>query len=324
MYEEFFKQTTEYIKQLVSDEYEVFASENIKNNGVVLHGISIRNKNERLSPVFYLDGYVGIEPKAAAQQIVQKYREVKEQEVPFNIDMLTDFNQVKDMICYKVINKDANEELLQDVPYDEIAGDLCAIYYLDIGNDASITIRTGMLDLWGISADKLYDYADVNTQRLHPATFRSMAETMIDIMSGGNLMEMKMQFGKMNLSDDEFKREIVKELDKDNPIPIYVLQGDGAFGASVLLYDNVMSEVREHFNGNYFILPSSISELLVVKDDGVIDVRTLQEMVLEVNEIEVSETERLSDTVYYCNEKGIIAVDDNFVQARTSREVDVR
>lgn len=145
MNDEFIKQTTEYIKQFVSDEYEVMNSTTQKNNGVVLHGVSIRNKNERLSPVFYLDGYEGMEPEVAAQQIIERYREVKQKEIPFDVDTITDFSKVKEMICYKLVNLEANKDMLMDMPYDEVAGDIGLIYYLDLGNDATITIKEGKL-----------------------------------------------------------------------------------------------------------------------------------------------------------------------------------
>ena len=95
----------EFLKQFMSDDYEIVNGTARKDNGVVLHSVSIKNNREKISPVFYLDGYQGIEPEVAAQQIVEKYREV-------------------------------------------ISGDLEVVYYLDIGNDTTITIRDGMLEFW--------------------------------------------------------------------------------------------------------------------------------------------------------------------------------
>lgn len=324
MNDEFIKQTTDYIKQFVSDEYEVMNSTTQKNNGVVLHGVSIKNKNERLSPVFYLDGYEGMEPEVAAQQIIERYREVKQREIPFDVDTITDFSKVKEMICYKLVNLEANKDMLMDMPYDEVAGDIGLIYYLDLGNDATITIKEGMLDLWGITADELYDYAQVNTQARYPATLRSMAETMVDIMAGGNLQEMKMHFNMFDLSDDEFRKAMAKELDKDNPVKMYVLQGGKVFGASALMYDEVMANVFNEIGGDYYILPSSIHELLVIRADGEISVPELKAMVEEVNRTEVSETERLSDNVFFCNGKEVIVVDDTFIPQRNTGNHDER
>ena len=37
-----------------------------------------------------------MEPELAAQQIVEKYREVKSKEIPFDVDVLMEFDKVKD------------------------------------------------------------------------------------------------------------------------------------------------------------------------------------------------------------------------------------
>lgn len=324
MNEEFVKQTTECIKQFMSDDYEIMNGTVRKNNGVVLHSVSIKNNSEKIAPVFYLDGYQDMEPELAAQQIVEKYREVKSKEIPFDVDVLMEFDKVKDMICYKLVNLEANKEMLEDMPYDEISGDLGVVYYLDLGNDATITIRDGMLDLWNKSVEDLYECAQINTQRKYPASFKSMSETMVEIMANGNIGEMKMNFNMMNLSDDEFKKELAKELDRDNPVKMYVLQGGSVFGASALLYDDVMSDIYNQLGGDYYILPLSIHELLVIKADCDIPFYELKAMVEEVNQTEVSETERLSDNVFYCDGREVVMVDDSFSINRSSNSYEER
>ena len=48
-----------------------------------------------------------------------------------------------------------------------------------------------------------------------------------------------------------------------------------------------------------FILPSSVHEVLLLKDDQAMDVRKLENMVQEINESIVSPEEQLSDRVYH-------------------------
>ena len=56
--------------------------------------------------------------------------------------------------------------------------------------------------------------------------------------------------------------------------------------------------VREKVGGDFFILPSSIHELLVVpKQDGM-ELSDLEAMVKEVNATQVAPEEKLSDHVY--------------------------
>ena len=51
--------------------------------------------------------------------------------------------------------------------------------------------------------------------------------------------------------------------------------------------------------GDYFILPSSIHEVLLLRDDGNMDYRALEAMVREINVTQVAPEERLSDQVYH-------------------------
>ena len=49
----------------------------------------------------------------------------------------------------------------------------------------------------------------------------------------------------------------------------------------------------------FFILPSSVHELVLIADNGQQDIQQLQEMVIKVNRSMLSLEERLSDQVYY-------------------------
>lgn len=51
--------------------------------------------------------------------------------------------------------------------------------------------------------------------------------------------------------------------------------------------------------GDFFVLPSSLHEVLLFRDDGMTDYRGLEEMVRIINETEVQPADRLTDTVYH-------------------------
>ena len=54
--------------------------------------------------------------------------------------------------------------------------------------------------------------------------------------------------------------------------------------------------------GDYFIIPSSIFEVIALRDDGNTDPKMLQQMVREVNETTVSPEEILSSEVYHVDQ----------------------
>jgi hypothetical protein len=81
---------------------------------------------------------------------------------------------------------------------------------------------------------------------------------------------------------------------------MYVLSNDrGINGASTLLYPNVLYDFASSIRMNFYILPSSIHECILVPDTGKLSKAALKEMVKDVNDSHVSADEVLSNEVYY-------------------------
>ena len=60
-----------------------------------------------------------------------------------------------------------------------------------------------------------------------------------------------------------------------------------------------MEMAAEQMGGDFFVLPSSIHEVLLLPDDGNADFHELEAMVQSINEAEVAPADRLSDNVYH-------------------------
>lgn len=70
-------------------------------------------------------------------------------------------------------------------------------------------------------------------------------------------------------------------------------------GAALILCDEVMDKVVEHYKVNVlYILPSSIHEVIIIPDSDFVDVEYLKNMVYETNRSTVAPEDRLSDHVY--------------------------
>ena len=74
-------------------------------------------------------------------------------------------------------------------------------------------------------------------------------------------------------------------------------------GAGVIAYQDFMDQAAERVGGDFFVLPSSINEILLVPDNGDMTADALRDMVKDVNAKEVSPEERLSDNVYHYDSK---------------------
>jgi len=105
----------------LGDNYEVMVQESRKNNNVVLTGITIKEKGSKIAPLVYLgnafESYKeGRSLAAICNDIIRVYMENREP-VEFDEKDITDYERVKDRICYKLINAERNQSLLKEVPH---------------------------------------------------------------------------------------------------------------------------------------------------------------------------------------------------------------
>jgi len=70
-------------------------------------------------------------------------------------------------------------------------------------------------------------------------------------------------------------------------------------GAGVLAYEDFMDKAAERVDGSFFILPSSVHEILIIPDNGQFDLHSLENMVREVNATMVDPVDKLTDNVYH-------------------------
>lgn len=226
-----------------------------KNNGIVLSGISIRSENEKAAATIYVNAYreEGFSEEAAAEAIFQSYRERREESFEINksklLNQLTSFSDMKDFICYKLVNRKANQGLFQDMPHLNVNDDLSVAYYLQLESGATAVITNQMLDVWNITGEEVGNYlwkiAEKNTMKKNPPVFKAL----IDIL----LEEAPQEF-----------REMIKDNISDNMTEIYVLTNENkVYGASTLLYEEgkVLQECMKTVGcQGMYILPSSIHE----------------------------------------------------------------
>ena len=109
---------------------------------------------------------------------------------------------------------------------------------------------------------------------------------------------------KERLGDNQNELDkMEKLLAEQEIISLYVLTNKiGINGAAVILYDNVLKMIAEELESDLIILPSSIHEVIVIKDDGA-DPDILKQIVCEVNLCEVTAVEVLSGNVYRYSRK---------------------
>ena len=81
----------------------------------------------------------------------------------------------------------------------------------------------------------------------------------------------------------------------------------GFSGAGVLMYPGFLDYAAGRLKDRFYILPSSIHELLFIEDKDDVRPEFLKEMVHSINETHVAPEDRLSDCVYhYTGSSGLL------------------
>ena len=261
----------------------------LKNNGIRLDGLVVRFSNKSISPTVYVndyyDRYVGGEDIDDIADHIEWLIKNNSIEDDFNPESLILFENIKDRIVYKLVNYEKNEELLNTVPHKKFL-DLAVVYYIaikeDIFESASILINNAHLELWGKNTEDIDKLAKENSPIILKPELKSMAQTLMEII----------QHDKKNL--EELEEDILSDCG------MYVLSNDKKqFGASAILYDNVIKEFSDSLKSDIYILPSSVHEVIMIPSVLVDSVDKLNDMIQEVNATQVPLMDILSNHSYY-------------------------
>lgn len=274
------------VKEELGTGYRADVKEVLKNNSVVLHGLTIVAQGETVAPTIYLEGFLeayenGMPFQAITKKILDAYRRSG---LDKGVDMgfFRSFEAVRDRICYRLVSRKGNEGLLGQIPYIDFLDLAICFYYAYQGEslgDGSILIYNSHMEMWDTCLAELSGLAERNTQRLFPWTCCSLDEAMAG-MAGADVGEDGMPMLE---------------------IPMKVLSNTKqTHGAACILYPGVLEALAQEEGCGFYILPSSVHEVLLLQDRRLIaEPEELRRMIAEVNSTHVAPEEVLSDSLYY-------------------------
>ena len=283
----------EYLPECFSDaRFEL--STVAKNNGFVLTGLVIRSNTSNTSPVIYLDQYYeaymdGRDIDDILREIAQVRLETEVKD-SFGAENIMDFDFVKDKIVPRLSSIEWNTGLLEVRPHTQIA-DLAVTYYVMLAQNetgvASIPVTFQLMENWGVDTETLHSYAVRNLTDLFPSSFMSMSSMLRGLLP--------------SISDDDSS-----DLFTQDDMMFILTSEQKVNGAANILDKAMMDKVLDRFGEDFYLLPSSIHEWILVSDKG-LNPSFLTSMVQEVNAGEVALEERLSSHVYrYTASEGLI------------------
>lgn len=191
------------------------------------------------------------------------------------------YEVMKNRLMMQVINTKGNEELLCTVPHVDFA-DLSLVYRFVFDTEKSLqtcVVTNGLMHGYKISHEQLHMDALKSSINNFPVTIKSLEEVVFGFCP-----------------------------DSDPLLYVATIKG-GSYGASCLCYPGFFEHAAEVMKGSFYILPSSIHEVLLAPadPDDPSDLNetaeNLKDIVQTVNGTEVAPEEKLSDSVYYYDAK---------------------
>lgn len=318
-FKEFMEMVKDSLEKHYGETYQVRMVDVRKNNGVLLHGISILQdekfgNSNKISPTIYLENYYryyknGMTLQAVVDGIIRIYEEHRIDD-NISMDFFMDYEKVRDRIVYKLINYEKNEALLQEIPHIPYLDMAIVFYYLienEVFGTASILIYEAHMKSWNIDLNRLSRDAEYNTPRLLNYSIKNMDEMMHQLIYQD--VRKKYVGEEKECVEEELLEELTDQmmhclLEDELKVPMYVLTNrNNQNGASCILYPGIMETISEELNSDFYILPSSIHEVILLTGQGVENPEILKEMVRDVNETQLAPEEILSDQVYYFSRK---------------------
>ena len=285
-YQQFVIAVKEKVENLLGDDIQVEILSSLKNNNRERVGLSFSDRQINISPTIYLEEYFeqyenNYTIEGIAQSVCSLYKDVRFEHT-WDVNQIRDFSRLKSKVAYKFINAEKNTTLLQTLPHKTYL-DFAIVFYIlfeaDSCGTATIPITNELISLWNTTVDKLFQIAQENMTSLLPADFKPMHIVMNELLERSNL-------------------QLIEKS------PLYVLTNSlRCFGACCILYDGMLEEIFREISENYYLIPSSIHEMIIVPESQCPSREELDKMILEINETHISKEEVLADHAYYYNRK---------------------
>ena len=315
------KEFYEYVKDNVKaylpksyEEGEIKLQEVEKNNGLKLTGITIPNGDQRIVPTIYLDSlyqeYInGKDVDSCVGDVADMRIEAqgKAEFLDMGVPDIFDYEKMKDKLQMRICDKEWNTDLLADKVVTE-HGDFAAYYAVNLEENgegiSSIPVTVSLMNEWGVSVEQIQADA-MMADRNRGVVLMNMNEIIKSMIFGEE---------PENLLNEKLDIETMRE-------PMFCLTNAQKMnGASLLLQEDIRKQIGECLGSDYFVLPSSIHEVLILPDNGLFEVPELNAMVKEVNETQVERQEQLSDKVQFCDGKTVVMENAERREARLEKE----
>ncbi|MBQ0026364.1 MAG: hypothetical protein KBS79_03230 [Lachnospiraceae bacterium] len=266
-----FDALTEVFKDAFPD-VNIELIETTKNNGQPRSGVSLENAKYNLAPVFWFDMLDEMQKEMPIGNVImyiaQHYEKMEEysKKCP---EITHDF-AAKELFAH-IINFEKNAELVNNSPHKKM-GEFAIVTRISAQDFGSLHVTDEVCELCDMTPAEVLKQAVKNSKE-----------------HGYQILDLEEYAGEDNKGE--------------NKGIVYAVTNDiKNFGAIVpYIFPEVLSELREKFGGDYYMLPSSIHEWIAVSSRGQ-EQGGLRDLLQEINRTMLDSRDFLSDNVYIVDE----------------------
>ena len=223
----------------------------------------------------------------------------KEQDVK---SFITDYEKVKDNTYLRLIPGDS--PILKSTPHKMIE-DMALVVniHLDSISDddgrSCVVVSRPLMEMYGIDEVKLFADAEKNSLENEPIVFKPLIDMVKDLINSENIPD-----------------------PEDVGIVTYIATNASGFqGAAVAGYPDFCEKAAETMGGSFYMLPSSVHEFILIKDDGKAKAKDLNKMIRNVNETVLEPRDILAAQCYHYDAKAkVLETGLSYAQRTQSRK----
>ena len=197
---------------------------------------------------------------------------------------ITDYEQVKDNTYLRLVPGDS--PVLKDAPHKKFQdAALVVSVHLDNFSDDNgksvVVVTKPLMEMYGVDEKQLFADAEKNSLAKEPIVFTPLFDMIKHLVNEDNMPS-----------------------PEDMGIVTYIATNKSGFhGASVATYPEFCEQAAETLGGSFFMLPSSVHEFILIKDDGRQKAKDLNKMIKNVNETVLEPRDFLSNQCYHYDAK---------------------
>ncbi|MBP3263643.1 DUF5688 family protein [Pseudobutyrivibrio sp.] len=221
----------------------------------------------------------------------------------YDANQLTDYDFIKDKLVLEAVNAEKNASLLEKVPHKDME-DIAIVYRVLLGQMddgiASVVVTNEMLEKMDITKEQLHQDALISSPEIRPVEVNTLFGTIAELIPDA---------GFMIQADGPEDRILVGTV------------ADKHHGAGVIAYEGFLDEQAKKMGEDFYIIPCSIHEVLLVPESMAHDINALKDMISDVNSCEVPPEDILSDNLYhYDSKEKVFELAENFKERITAKE----